>query len=85
MNISLVGPSKAGKTSILKFIFEKHDTQKCIMLSSTSKVDHKLVNLGSHISLNIYDFPGDYNFKDPNPPEIHIIDQCAAMVFVLDI
>jgi len=43
------------------------------------------INLSPLIHLNIYDFPGNYNFTDPNPPEIHHIEHCGAIIYVLGV
>ena len=43
------------------------------------------VNLSPLIQFKILDFAGNFDFKDVNPPEMSYLENCGAMIFVLDV
>ena len=43
------------------------------------------VNLSPLIAFKILDFSGNFDFKDVNPPEMSYLENCGAMIFVLDV
>ena len=59
--------------------------QQTMMLDSTSRMDIVEANLGPLINFKILDFSGTFDFKDVNPPEASYLEQCGAMIFVLDV
>lgn len=66
MDICIIGLPKAGKTSIVKVIFNKLNPKQTKMLDSTSRVesyDLKIQNL----QFKFYDFPGDYDLNEAPP------------------
>ena len=60
--------------------------QYTMMLDPTLKIDTITKTFGSHIQINIHDFPGTFDFKDQaGANEISIIENCGAMIFVIDL
>jgi len=84
MDICILGLPKSGKTSILKVIFERAGPQITMMLDPTTKVEKTTKNL-SFFTINIYDFPGKYDFKDATPEDIQNIQKCGSVIYVLDV
>jgi len=86
MDICVLGLPKSGKTSILKVIFQRMGPQYTMMLDPTLKIDTITKNFGSYMKINIHDFPGTFDFKEQaGPTEIGIIENCGAMIFVIDL
>mmetsp|Transcript_17662 Transcript_17662/g.15474 ORF Transcript_17662/g.15474 Transcript_17662/m.15474 type:complete len:316 (+) Transcript_17662:59-1006(+) len=85
MDICVLGLPKSGKTSILKVIFQRMGPQYTMMLDPTLKIEKITKNFGSYLTLNIYDFPGKYDFKDATPSEISDIQNCGSMIYVIDV
>mmetsp|Transcript_25171 Transcript_25171/g.29262 ORF Transcript_25171/g.29262 Transcript_25171/m.29262 type:complete len:318 (-) Transcript_25171:115-1068(-) len=85
MDICVVGLPKSGKTSILKVIFQRMGPQYTMMLDPTLKVETITKNFGSYVQINIHDFPGSFDFKDANPPEITILENCGVMIYIIDV
>jgi len=84
MDICILGLPKSGKTSILKVIFERAGPQITMMLDPTTKIEKTTKNL-SFFTINIYDFPGKYDFKDATPEEIQSIQKCGSVIYVIDV
>ena len=40
-----------------------------MMIEHTANVEKQIVRMEPYLNFNIFDFPGDYKFNDPNPPE----------------
>jgi len=57
-----------------------------MMLDPTTKIETITQNFGSYMQVNIHDFPGTFDFKEQfGPTEIGIIENCGAMIFVIDL
>jgi Ras-related GTP-binding protein C/D len=76
---------RSGKTSILKVIFQRMGPQYTMMLDPTLKIETIQKTFGSYFTINIYDFPGKYDFKDLSPTEIGQLSKCGAMIYVIDV
>jgi Ras-related GTP-binding protein C/D len=85
MDICFCGLPKAGKTSIIKMIFQKMCPQSTVMLESTLRMDQTEVNLSPMIKFKILDFAGTVDFNELNPPEINYLENCGALIFVMDV
>ena len=55
-----------------------------MMLDPTTKIEKTTKNL-SFFTINIYDFPGKYDFKDATPEEIQSIQKCGSVIYVIDV
>ncbi|KAM3140160.1 hypothetical protein pb186bvf_007713 [Paramecium bursaria] len=77
-DICMFGLPKAGKTSIIKVIFQK------LQINQTSALESTKIQMGSFIKFNIYDFSGEYDLSDPSPPDLTQLEQCGSMIFVID-
>lgn len=55
-----------------------------MMLDPTTKVEKTTKNL-SFFTINIYDFPGKYDFKDATPEDIQNIQKCGSVIYVVDV
>ena len=56
-----------------------------MMLDPTPKVETITKNFGPYVQINIHDFPGNFDFKDANPPEITLLENCGAMIYIIDV
>ena len=43
------------------------------------------VTLSPFIKFKILDFAGTIDYKELNPPEINYIENCGALIFVMDV
>jgi len=88
--IFLMGPKRSGKSSIEKVVFHKLSPHETLFLESTNDVRVKeVVNNAPLLSLQIFDFPGNFDFSeeeedaaDVDPDKV--FKGCGALVFVLD-
>ena len=55
-----------------------------MMLDPTTKIEKTTKSL-SFFTINIYDFPGKYDFKDATPEEIQSIQKCGSVIYVIDV
>lgn len=80
--ILLCGPHRAGKTSILKVVFQKMSPHETLFLESTPKVDILQISRNALVRFNIMDFPGSEQFNEQTNPAIFA--STGALVFVID-
>ncbi len=59
--------------------------QTTVMLDSTVRMDQTEVNLSPMIKFKIFDFAGTVDFNELNPPEINYIENCGALIYVMDV
>lgn len=85
MDICLFGLPKSGKTSIIKVIFQKMSPQQTMMLETTQRIETVGANIGALLNFKLYDFAGNFDLNDINPPEISYLENCGAFIFVLDV
>lgn len=84
MDVILMGPSKSGKTSIKKVVFEKMSPHESVFLEPTQIIENtKVDNLG-YSSLWVRDFPYNYNFDKAPLNELKYFTNCGVLVYVID-
>jgi len=85
--ILLMGPTRAGKTSIKKVIFNKMSPHETLWLTSTAEVSSKEVSNSAFVQFGILDFPGKgMEGMELQPAKAlgQFFDRCGAIIFVLD-
>jgi len=88
--ILLMGPRRSGKSSIQRVVFHKMSPHETLFLESTNSLDVKYIANNSFVQFEIWDFPGDFDFKEDLVfngqviTEKMIFDNCGALVFVID-
>lgn len=89
-HILLMGPRRSGKSSIQRVVFYKMSPHETLFLESTNTLDVKYVANNKLVQFQIWDFPGDFEFKDTVQygdqllTEEQIFRNCGALVFVVD-
>ena len=83
MDIVLMGDSNAGRSSIMKVIFQKIMAAQTVMLGETTKMEAFDFRI-SKLEFKIYDFPAKYDFSDPPPNEQMILKNASAMIYVMN-
>jgi Ras-related GTP-binding protein C/D len=82
MDILLVGPSKSGKTSIQKVVFQKLSPHESFFLPATNKIDTFTVENNKNVKFTINDFPGDKTFDAV--ADRAILEKAGAIIYVFD-
>lgn len=82
--ILLMGLRRSGKSSIQKVVFQKMSPNETLFLESTNKIVKEDISNSSFIQFQIWDFPGQIDFFDPNFDSDMIFGGCGALVFVID-
>mmetsp|Transcript_11010 Transcript_11010/g.18181 ORF Transcript_11010/g.18181 Transcript_11010/m.18181 type:complete len:363 (-) Transcript_11010:291-1379(-) len=88
--ILVMGARRSGKSSIQRVVFNKMSPHETLFLESTSDLDIKLVANNPFVQFQIWDFPGDYDFRGDLVYGGQLIDeaavfgQCAALILVID-
>eukprot|EP01133_Synstelium_polycarpum_P014957 gene14957-17684_t len=82
--IFLMGLKRSGKSSIQKVVFHKMLPNETLFLESTSKVVKNDISNSSFVQFQIWDFPGQLDFFDPAFDYESILNNCGAIVFVID-
>ncbi|KYQ89539.1 Ras-related GTP-binding protein [Tieghemostelium lacteum] len=82
--IFLMGLKRSGKSSIQKVVFHKMLPNETLFLESTSKVVKNDISNSSFVQFQIWDFPGQIDFFDPTFDYDFILNNCGAIVFVID-
>lgn len=59
--------------------------QQTMMLEATQRIETVSANIGSLLNFKLYDFAGNFDLNDINPPEISYLENCGAFIFVLDV
>eukprot|EP00927_Polykrikos_kofoidii_P007543 TRINITY_DN13104_c0_g1_i1.p1 TRINITY_DN13104_c0_g1~~TRINITY_DN13104_c0_g1_i1.p1 ORF type:complete len:351 (-),score=69.74 TRINITY_DN13104_c0_g1_i1:62-1114(-) len=80
--VLLCGPHKAGKTSILKVVFQKMSPHETLFLETTPKVDPMPIVRNMLLRFKVMDFPGSTKFDEVTDPTLFA--ETGAIVFVLD-
>ncbi|RQM20046.1 hypothetical protein B5M09_010916 [Aphanomyces astaci] len=86
----LVLSSRSGKSSIQRVVFHKMSPHETLFLEGTNSLDIKYIANNSFVQFQIWDFPGDFDFKDDLVyggqlvNEEMIFGNCGAIVFVID-
>ena len=62
--VLLMGPRRSGKSSIQRVVFNKMSPHETLFLESTNHLDIKYIANNSFVQFQIWDFPGDFDFKD---------------------
>ncbi len=79
-----MGLRRSGKSSIQKVVFHKMSPNETLFLESTNKIVKDDVSNSSFVQFQIWDFPGQVDFFDPNFDCEMIFGGCGALVFVID-
>lgn len=82
MDILLVGPSKSGKTSIQRVVFQKLSPHETFFLPATQKMEQVLVENNKNIKFTINDFPGNKEFNAS--ADRAILEKAGAIIYVFD-
>lgn len=88
--ILLMGARRSGKSSIQRVVFHKMSPHETLFLESTHSLDIKLVANNPFVQFQIWDFPGDFQFRGDlyyrGQPlsEQAVFSHCAALVYVID-
>nr|SVE85507.1 EOG090X06NC [Daphnia pulicaria] len=82
--ILLMGLRRSGKSSIQKVVFHKMSPNETLFLESTNKIVKDEISNSSFVQFQIWDFPGQVDFFDPNFDCEMIFGGCGALVFVID-
>lgn len=83
--ILLMGLHRSGKSSIQKVVFHKMSPSDTLFLESTNKIVKDDINNNSFVQFQIWDFPGQINYFDPDFNSDMIFGECGCVVFVIDI
>ncbi|RHY39920.1 hypothetical protein DYB30_012219, partial [Aphanomyces astaci] len=81
---------RSGKSSIQRVVFHKMSPHETLFLEGTNSLDIKYIANNSFVQFQIWDFPGDFDFKDDLVyggqlvNEEMIFGNCGAIVFVID-
>ncbi|GMF36479.1 unnamed protein product [Phytophthora lilii] len=73
-----MGLRRSGKSSIQRVVFHKMSPHETLFLEGTNSLDIKYIANNSFVQFQIWDFPGDYDFKEM------IFSNCGSIVFVID-
>lgn len=85
-----MGLRRSGKSSIQRVVFHKMSPHETLFLESTNSLDIKYIANNSFVQFQIWDFPGDFDFKDEivyggqMVNEDMIFGNCGAIVFIID-
>ncbi|CAM9386954.1 unnamed protein product [Chrysoparadoxa australica] len=85
-----MGPRRSGKTSIQRVVFYKMSPHETLFQDSTSGLDIKFVANNSFVQFQIWDFPGDFDFRSEPVYGGQVIDEqmifgaVGALVLVID-
>jgi len=81
-SVLLMGPTRAGKTSIKKVIFNKMSPHETLWLTSTSEPSVKEISNSAFVHFDILDFPGKLELQVAHYEQF--FDRAGAIIFVLD-
>jgi Ras-related GTP-binding protein C/D len=88
--ILLMGPRRSGKSSIQRVVFYKMSPHETLFLESTNQLDIKYVANNAFVQFQIWDFPGDFDFRGDLVyggqviSEQMIFGASSALVLVID-
>ena len=89
-NILLMGARRCGKSSLHRVVFHKMSPHETLFIENTTSLDIKYIANNSFVQFQIWDFPGDYDFRDSvdyhgrTLTEEEIFKACSVLVFVID-
>jgi Ras-related GTP-binding protein C/D len=84
--IFLMGCRRSGKSSIQKVVFHKMSPHETLFLESTNNIQVREISRSPLVQLQVYDFPGNFDFadkKNPITPQ-QIFGHIGVLVFVID-
>lgn len=81
-DILLLGPTKSGKTSIQRVVFQKLSPHETYFLPSTSKIDSFTVENNKNVKFTIKDFPAET--KIDSVKDQAILEGTGAIIYVFD-
>lgn len=84
MNIVVLGNRQAGKSSILKLVFQKISSNETLFLESTSKIEEYTVRNNNYTQCSFFDFPGTFEISQMNSLERKYLQNASAMLYILD-
>lgn len=61
---------RSGKSSIQRVVFHKMSPHETLFLEGTNSLDIKYIANNSFVQFQIWDFPGDYDFKGTTPTAV---------------
>jgi len=88
--IVVMGQRRSGKSSILRVVFHKMPPHETLFLESTTSLDIKYIANNSFVQYQIWDFPGDFDLKEPlmyggEAVTLEtVFGNCSVLVFVID-
>lgn len=84
MNIALLGNKRAGKSSILKVVFQKISPNETLFTENTTRIEEINVYNNPYTKFTILDFPGTFEITQMNSLERKYLQSCALVIYVLD-
>jgi len=55
------------------------------MLNPTTSIQMHKQKIGEHITLNFFDFPGNFNIKEADPKELEILENAKSIIYLIDV
>ncbi|XP_050540706.1 ras-related GTP-binding protein C [Daktulosphaira vitifoliae] len=80
----LMGLRGSGKTSIQKVVFQKMSPNETLFVGSNNSMLKNDINNSAFVNFQICDFPGHFDFTDPEYDADTIFSGCEALIFVID-
>ncbi|KAI9818594.1 MAG: GTP-binding protein gtr2 [Thelocarpon impressellum] len=78
----LMGQRRSGKTSISSVVFHKMPPPETLFLESTSRIQRD--SMHSFMDFQVWDFPGQLDFLDPQFDVENIFGEIGALIWVID-
>ncbi|RDW84706.1 p-loop containing nucleoside triphosphate hydrolase-13 [Coleophoma cylindrospora] len=78
----LMGQRRSGKSSISSVVFNKMPPNETLFLESTARVQKEAMR--SFMDFQVWDFPGQLDFFDPNFDQDAVFGEIGALIWVID-
>ena len=69
--------NRSGKSSIQRVVFHKMSPHETLFLECTNQLDIKYIANNSFVQFQIWDFPGDADFKGSAAPPVLVTQSLA--------
>lgn len=84
LSIALLGNKRAGKSSILKVVFQKMSPNETLFIENTIRVDEVKVHNNPYTKFSILDFPGSFEIAHMTSLEKRYLQSCSMLICVID-
>ncbi|KAL3419427.1 hypothetical protein PVAG01_09649 [Phlyctema vagabunda] len=78
----LMGQRRSGKSSISSVVFHKMPPNETLFLESTARIQKD--SMHSFMDFQVWDFPGQVDFVDPNFDQDAVFGEIGALIWVID-